>query len=82
MRKYLYDAAVCAAVILAAALLIVFPTVFKTKAQTELYVEISVDGKTEKLLPAKFMSFITLSTKISVSERGIRQFSSTIYVCL
>ena len=78
MKKYLYDAAVCAAVILAAALLIVFPTVFKTKAQTELYVEISVDGKTEKLLPLYVDSEYTCSNGVTVTiEEGAAKISAS-----
>lgn len=78
MRKYLYDAAVCAAVILAAALLIVFPAFFKTTSDAELYVEISVDGKTEKLLPLYVDSEYTCSNGVTVTvEKGTAKISAS-----
>ena len=78
MKKYLYDAAVCAAVIITAALLIVFPTVFKTEAHTELYAEISVDGKTEKLLPLSEDSKYTCSSGVTVTiEKGSAKITAS-----
>ena len=62
MKKHFFDGTVCAAVILAAALLVVFPKIINRKEWQDPYLEISVNGKTEKILPiSKDELFVTSS---------------------
>lgn len=76
MKKHFFDAAVCAAVIFTAALLIVCPQFFKTKDSPELYVEISVNGQSEKSLPLSKDAEYLCSNGVTVTvENGAARIS-------
>ena len=78
MKKYYYDAAVCAAVIITAALLIAFPAVFKTTDNSKLYAEISVNGKTEETVPLYKDCVYVCSNGVTVSiENGSARISAS-----
>lgn len=71
MRKYIYDAAICAAVIASAALLLVLPSAKARFSSEILFAQISVNGSVEKTLLLSENSRYVCSNGIVVSvENG------------
>ena len=75
MRKHVYDMAVCAAVILAAALLLVFPLFNNIKSSSDT-VTITVDGETIATLPLSRDTSFTCPNGVTVAiENGTARIS-------